>query len=193
MDDISLYTPRAKSIRDGGNRMVSNWTTRHESIVYDKLNGLTNVQLAEKYDLNQSYISQIWNSRQAVAIRNRVKESIFKENEGTFDERRKQACLKAFENMEKFLNNKELAVKAPFPFFDRSVKAYEVLSETQTPYIPSSSTTNITNNVQLNVLSDPEKRKHLGDGLTRALEVARLHENVTGESIDGSIRTGTDG
>lgn len=190
MTTFALDSPRAHSAQEGGNRVVKNWKVWHETLVFDKLNGMSNIELADKYSIGQNHVSVIWTTRQAMEIRQRVHLQVLAERVENFDERRKQACIQAFENMEKFLSNKTLAEKAPFPFMDRSMKAFEVLSETKTPHLPSATVTHITNNTQINVLGDPEKRKHLADGLARALEVENLHNNVTGDSVDGSNLTG---
>ena len=173
--------------KDNGTSLISNWTAIHSAIVMDKIQGLTIDMLCEKYNYTQSHISNILRTKQSKQIQARVNTQVLAGRFDNLSDEIKAMKVQAFENMKVFLQNENLAVASPFAFFDRSIKAFEVLDGMSHPASSISGMGTVTN-IQNNIFTNPESISHLTAGLDAALEVSQKYQELPEGNVDGSAR-----
>lgn len=162
--------------------MVKNWQPHHEQIVFDRLSGMTNTQISDKYNIHESAISNIVGSKQGRALKARITEQIHAEKYATIPEQRKAAIALAQQRMYDFLERDDIQQSAPVACAPINARFFEVLMAADKAVAPTGNT--IVNNIQMNVLSSPEKRDALAAGLERMREVAALHSGVLPETVE---------
>jgi hypothetical protein len=169
---------------EGITTMYVNWKPIHTQVVLDKISGMTIDQVAAKNGFNYSTIANIMRTRNAKQIMKSVEQTILNDGVADLPEAIKRIKIKAFKAMESFIDNEEFQQKSPFAFFDRAVKAVEVMSRIESPIVPVGNTNNT--NVQLNIFDNSAHITALTSGLDKALEVSKMYDNLLPESVDGS-------
>jgi len=179
---------RIKDEEVGGanNTYNNNWKPIHTSIVLDSCQGMSNCQLAEKYNYAETTISNILRTKKAKTIRDGIERNILANGVEALPEAIKQTKILAFHRVRQFLQNDTYAEKSPFAFFDKSIKALEVLDRLDNPSPVVSNNPGSVTNVQMNIFESPEKMEELTAGLNRALEVSQQYSMLTSGSVDGS-------
>lgn len=178
---------RTADISNGGaaNTYNKHWKPIHTSIVLDSCSGKSISQLSEKYGFAESTLANMLRTKKAKEIRAGIERNILAQGVDALPEAIKQAKILAFHRVQTFLQNDDLAEKSPFAFFDKSIKALEVLDKIENPIqTPSSPGTVI--NAQMNIFESPEKMNELTAGLNKALEVSQQYSMLTSGSVDGS-------
>jgi hypothetical protein len=173
-----------KSHGGAANAYNKNWKPIHTSIVLDYAQGRTISQLCEKYGFASSTIANIVRSKKAKDILARIESNILRSGTESFPDAVKKGKILAFERMQQLLQNDTLAEKAPFAFFDKAAKSFELFAKYETPTPEAASVQN--NNVQMNIFSNPEQVSALTDGLNKALEVTQRYAELSSGSVDGS-------
>lgn len=173
--------------KDNGTSLLSNWTAIHTAIVMDKIQGLTIDMLCNKYNYTQGHVSNILRTKQAKQIIAKVNTQVLAGKFDNLSEEVKAMKVQAFENMKVFLQNQDLQVASPFAFFDRSIKAFEVLDEMSHPSPINNGLGSVTN-IQNNIFTNPESISQLTAGLDAALEVSQKYQELPEGNVDGSTR-----
>jgi hypothetical protein len=168
------------------NQYEKNWKPIHTSIVLDYAQGRTISQLSEKYGYAQTTIANIVRAKKARLILSRIEQNILKNGTESFPDAVKKGKILAFERMQALLTNDDLAEKAPFAFFDKAAKAFEIYSKYETPEVSSPNAPQNQTNVQMNIFSNPEQVSALTDGLNKALEVSQMYAELSSGTVDGS-------
>lgn len=167
------------------NQYNKNWKPIHTSIVLDYAQGRSISQLAEKYGFASSTIGNIVRTKKARGILARIEGNILRNGTESFPDAVKKGKILAFQRMQELLQNDTLAEKAPFAFFDKAAKSFELFAKYETP--ESSDPKSVQNtNVQMNIFSNPEQVSALTDGLNKALEVSQRYAELSSGSVDGS-------
>jgi len=173
---------RVKNGSGEGSNKVTNWTPRHEAIVFDRISGMNLTQISDKYNLNETMISLVCNTKQGKALIKQVSEQIHAEKYATLPEQRKAAIALAQQRMYDFLGDDSIQHAAPLACAPINAKFFQVLSDAEKP--AGSVVGNTYQTIQVNVLNNPEKRDALAAGLERMREVSALHSGVIGETVE---------
>jgi hypothetical protein len=176
---------RRKKGEGNGNLMVKNWKPVHTAIVMDRIQGMNNTEIAEKYNYAETTIAVICTSRKAKIIIATVEAEIMAKKTLQMPEQRVQAIALAQQRILDFLQDDKLQTMAPLACAPLNMKAFDTLVSAD-KHIGAGNTINITNNTQFNVLNSEPKRDALAEGLRRAQMVEEMHAHVTGASVDGS-------
>jgi len=139
--------------------------------------GYSNRELALKYEITETHVSNLLCSDRASVIRSELKEKLIKSGAGELSELRSLASAR----LKKFLENSELETNAPIQYANTAARILQMT-------FPSSSsgsgrgdtkvdvTINQQNNLQQNVLSvNPEYMERIASGLEKSLKVAEIH------------------
>lgn len=176
---MTLITFERKKKGEGsGNNQIkaANWTPRHEAIVMDRISGRSLTDIADDYNLSEAMISTICNSKPAKALIARVSEQIHSEKYASLPQQRKEAIALAQQRMFDFLQDDALQYGAKIACAPMNVKIFEVLNSAD-KNLPAGGNS-ITQNIQLNILNNPEKRDALAEGLSRALEASQSIRSI---------------
>jgi hypothetical protein len=181
---------RVKRGEGPGNNTLRHWTPRHTAIVMDRISGMTISQIAERYNLIDSHISQICNTKQARKLIAEVNQRVLGEKYDNLTDETKSMMILAAQRLKDFLKNDELQTKAPLACVDPNVKIFNALaSMNKNPVVQTGNTYNInTSNTQVNVMSDPAKRDKLAAGLAEARLVEEIHADIVADSFDGTAQ-----
>lgn len=129
----------------------------------------------------------IWNilrTPQALEIVKAVHARVIRNGHETLPDKIAAIQFQALDNIAEFIGDKEMAKKNPFAFYDRSIKAAELTASLQKKGLEPADRGGVVNNTQINaVIVSPEHQKALGDGLSRAVEAARLHQALPSGSV----------
>lgn len=181
---------RTKRGEGPGNNKVTNWTPRNTAIVMDRIAGKTLTQIADIYNLNETVVCQICNSKQGKKLIADVTQQVLYDKYGELSDETKSMMILAAQRLKDFLKNDELQTKAPLACVDPNVKIFNALaSMNKNPVVQTGNTYNInTSNTQVNVMSDPAKRDKLAAGLAEARLVEEIHADVVADSFDGTAQ-----
>lgn len=171
---------------EGTTTMNINWKPIHTQMVMDKVSGLTVDMIAQKHGYTYGSVANILRNRRAIIILKQVEQEVLNGGISSLPDRIKQMKIMAFKHVETFLkDDNKYAEKSPFNFFDKAIKAIEVLDKVGDPSkaIPLGGT---NQNIQLNIFNNAEQMSTLTSGLDRALEVAKNYENLLPETFDES-------
>lgn len=154
------------------------WHPHYDIIVARAFNGESNIVIAADYKITPVQVSNILNSELG---RCKIYEYARKQKTAivhSIDERVTKLAEKAYDRIEKVINNEELFNNNPFSVFDRSLKVLQTVGS-KTPFgtIDSSAshTLNIQNNNTLLVA--------LKNGLDQLEEVKKIHGNNNTERL----------
>lgn len=155
------------------------WTPLYETITFESCFGLSNVQLAEKYNYSAQQISNILNTPQAKQLKNYLTEKIRAQMLADVEKNQDVLVAAAQENIKAVLTDKELAAKSPFAMMKASMDYMKGVGK-----MIDSEKKQETHNTF--IMSDKAAEK-LMDGLNKAMDVKKLHAAEAVEVVsDGS-------
>lgn len=118
------------------------WQPLYEQFVMLSCLGVSNTDIAKRFDYTPQQVSNVLNTEKAREIQKFAVEHIRKNSMATTMQRIEMLSAKAADRIEAVLNNDELAEKSPFAIFDRSLallRANKVVSSVGDPTAPNGS------------------------------------------------------
>ena len=177
---IKRRNPR-KKIR----RYVNNWKPQHTNVVHLHLQGKNDDEIREITGFSSTAIWNILRTPEAMEIKKQVHSRILDRGLLSIPEKLAAIQFQALENVAEFIGNKELKEKNPFAFYDRSVKAAELVTN-MTKHgggVETPSEARV-NNTQINAFFlTPEQQKQVSAGIERALTVSKKFEEIPATSV----------
>ncbi len=179
--------PKRKKIR----KYVNTWKPSHTNVVYLHLQGDDDDVIMEKTGYSRVAVWNILRTPEAEKIKNAVHAKVISRGLQSVPEKIAAIQAISLENISKFISDTDNAKKNPFSFFDRNVKALEVVGNLQKKGIfgedpPHNSQNQLPSgqtNIQNNFILAPEHAKPLLAGLSKAQEVAEAHPEMGLQSI----------
>jgi hypothetical protein len=157
------------------------WEGEYEKITFESCMGVSNTDLAQKYNLTPQHISNILNTEQAREIKRQYVLAI---RQGSLDLMEKQfgeITTKAVDNMHNILHRDDLTLNHPFSQFNASVTALKSLGKLQEDSKPGTVNNTQINNTTMIVTSEQESK--IIAGLDKLEQIKQLHSGVNGDNI----------
>jgi len=159
----------------------TDWRPEYEQVLAMTCRGLSNIYIAEKFNLTPQHISNIINSEQGKLIQKEFIQGIrqFQVEQG--EELIGGIQNKAIQRIQEMFENDELAQESPFGVHDRAVGFLKAIGKFQSEKVVENQTTTINNTT---ILKQETVLNQLNIGLGKANEARRLNSGVTGDSIN---------
>lgn len=143
------------------------WEVMHQEIVALSVMGMSNIEIAKRYNYSAQQICNILNCPQAVLERRKMLTALEKGIEEKLPQRLEQLADKAIQRMAEVMYNDELAGRSPFAMFDRGVTILKGLGKMDGGEGGNGANKGITMSEELG--------KRLIDGLFAAAKARELH------------------
>lgn len=172
--------PKGQVVRQTPQWNPKKWKPLYDSILAQAILGVQNKRIAASLGIDPQTVSIILNSpagQNRLAELQKLKQEAIK---NSVELRLAALQDKALERVEKFINSEEIAVNAPVKMFDRSMNVLKGLGAMKQEVVPQPTTPaigSVTVNT-LNVTEHKDVLTQINEGVTKAMEAARLHESA---------------
>lgn len=158
------------------------WEGEYEKITFESCLGVSNTDLAKKYNFTPQHISNILNTEQARQIKAEYVAAI---RQGSLDLMEKQygeIVERSVKNVHTVLHRDDILQSHPFSQFDRSITALKSLGKLQ----EEAKAGTVHNNTQINntMIITNQQESAIVKGLDKIEQIKLLHGEVSGDSIN---------
>lgn len=157
------------------------WTPVYEQITMYSVLGVSNGELAKKFDLTPQMISMILNTDQAKILKQAMIAKIRAEMSDSIEERKIKLAERAMSNVESVLDNEKLLTESPFAMLDRSMKFLQGIGKMGGG--EAGGEKGATTNVQNNFIMSDKAAERLIAALGKSEEVQKLHNAIAAEEV----------
>lgn len=142
------------------------WKDIYDSFLYDSIRGMSNREIAKKYEYTAVQVGNVLNSpigKEKIAELKKKLIEFTADEEKSIEEREKALKEKTLRAMEQFVDNDTIAIAAPIQFIDKVIKIANI------GRVSPGNTTNIQVNNQKSLVISGD----MAANVTKALEISK--------------------
>lgn len=155
------------------------WELWHSEAVLLSSAGMSNTDIAAKYDRTPQQISNILNTPQAAILRKQALDNLTKVAMGNMSERLEAITVKSVDRVQSLINNDKLFEESPFGVVDRAIKLLQGVGKLEN----EAKKGDIHNKINQAIILNASDSSDLLEGLRRDREVQQLHSGTEGGDV----------